>query len=27
VEYNLTTRGRDLGAIIDAMAIWGAKHM
>jgi DNA-binding HxlR family transcriptional regulator len=26
VEYTLTARGRDLGAIIDAMAIWGAKH-
>jgi DNA-binding HxlR family transcriptional regulator len=26
VEYTLTARGRDLGAIIDAMAIWGAQH-
>ena len=26
VEYALTERGRALGAIIDAMAEWGAKH-
>ena len=26
VEYALTERGRELGAIIDAMAAWGAKN-
>ena len=26
VEYALTQRGRELGAIIDAMAEWGARH-
>lgn len=26
VEYALTERGRELGAIIDAMAEWGAKN-
>jgi DNA-binding HxlR family transcriptional regulator len=26
VEYTLTERGRELGAIIDAMAVWGAKN-
>jgi DNA-binding HxlR family transcriptional regulator len=26
VEYNLTARGRELGAIIDAMAAWGAQN-
>jgi DNA-binding HxlR family transcriptional regulator len=26
VEYNLTARGRELGAIIDAMAVWGAQN-
>jgi DNA-binding HxlR family transcriptional regulator len=26
VEYALTDRGRELGTIIDAMALWGAKH-